>query len=78
MFGSVDITEDVLACTGHPRSVTCVALEEGAVLVQISQELFLEFVADRPRTLLMYLQTVRLLVSDPVRLPSGCLRLYGC
>ncbi len=33
-------------------------MEEGAVLVQISRELFLEFVADRPRTLLMYLQTV--------------------
>ncbi|KAK9862379.1 hypothetical protein WJX84_007181 [Apatococcus fuscideae] len=48
---------DLDVLDGNPRSVTCVALEQGAVLVQISRELFLEFVADRPRTLLMYLQT---------------------
>ena len=46
-------------------------MEEGAVLVQISRELFLAFVADRPRTLLMYLQTVS---ERPCRLGRPCSR----
>ena len=34
------------------------AMEEGALLVQISQRLFLGFIASRPRTLQIYLQKV--------------------
>ena len=41
-----------------PRSLTCMAMEEGALLVQIPQRLFLGFIASRPRTLQIYLQKV--------------------
>lgn len=34
------------------------AMEEGALLVQIPQRLFLGFIASRPRTLQIYLQKV--------------------
>ena len=44
---------------GANRSVTCVALEEGAVLVQVSRELFMRFIAAKPRTLQIYLHKVR-------------------
>ncbi len=35
------------------------ALDEGAVLVQVSRELFMRFIAAKPRTLQIYLHKVR-------------------
>lgn len=46
----------ILACVGAARTLTCMALGEGALLVQISQRLFLDFIAAKPRTLQIYLQ----------------------
>ena len=48
--GDLDVVD------GNKRSVTCVALEEGAVLVEISRKLFMEFVIQKPRALQVYLQ----------------------
>ena len=48
----------VPARAGAARSVTCRALGEGASLVQVSRELFMAFVAAKPRTLQIYLHKV--------------------
>ena len=48
--GDLDVVD------GNRRTVTCVALEEGAVLVEISRELFIDFVSEKPRALQVYLQ----------------------
>ena len=51
-----------LACAspaGLERGVTCLATQEGALLVQISRELFLSFLATQPKALQVYLQKVR-------------------
>jgi len=48
--GDLDVVD------GERRTVTCVALEEGAVLVEISRKLFMDFVTRKPRTLQVYLQ----------------------
>ena len=47
-----------MACAGAARSVTCRALGEGASLVQVSRDLFMAFVAAKPRTLQIYLHKV--------------------
>lgn len=41
---------------GAARSVTCTALEQGCLLVQVPRALFIRFVENNPRTLLVYLQ----------------------
>lgn len=43
---------------GATRSATCIALEGGALLTQVSRELFMHFIASRPRTLQIYLHKV--------------------
>ena len=43
---------------GLQRGVTCLATEEGALMVQISRELFLSFVVTQPKALQVYLQKV--------------------
>lgn len=48
----------VVARAGAARSVTCRALGEGASLVQVSRELLMAFVANKPRTLQIYLHKV--------------------
>ena len=51
-----------LSCTLHAgarRSVTCRAGDEGAVLVNLSRDLFIAFIAARPRTLQIYLHKAR-------------------
>jgi hypothetical protein len=45
---------------GLQRGVTCLATEEGALMVQISRKLFLSFVATQPKALQVYLQKVLL------------------
>ena len=60
--------ERVAARAGAARSVTCRALGEGASLVQVSRELFMAFVAAKPRTLQIYLHKV----------PAGVLRAGLC
>ena len=44
---------------GLERGVTCLATQEGALMVQISRELFLSFLATQPKALQVYLQKVR-------------------
>ena len=39
--------------------MTCLATQEGALMVQISRELFLSFLATQPKALQVYLQKVR-------------------
>ena len=64
---------------GHARSVTCVALEEGAVLVEISRELFRSFVLEKPRALQVYLQqaiarlwrVAHFVLNDTLKLPQS-------
>ncbi|KAK9814559.1 hypothetical protein WJX72_007850 [[Myrmecia] bisecta] len=46
---------DLDVLDGATRSVTCITLDEGAVLVQISRALFMEFIVAKPRTLQIYL-----------------------
>lgn len=46
------------------------ALEEGAVLVQVSRALFMRFIAAKPRTLQIYLHKV-LLLPPPAITPSS-------
>lgn len=55
-----------------PRSLTCMAMEEGALLVQIPQRLFLAFIASKPRTLQIYLQKVPTALSCPVADTQSC------
>ncbi len=43
------------AVAGARRSVTCIAMEEGATLVNVSRDLFMSFIAAKPRTLQIYL-----------------------
>jgi hypothetical protein len=55
---------DLSACAcsinaGARRSVTCRAGEEGAVLVNLSRDLFMAFIAAKPRTLQIYLHKAR-------------------
>jgi len=40
------------------RSVTCIAMEEGATLVNVPRDLFISFIAAKPRTLQIYLHKV--------------------
>jgi len=64
---------------GHTRSVTCVALEEGAVLVEISRKLFMDFVLEKPRALQVYLQqaiarlwrVAHFVLNDTLRIPQS-------
>ncbi|KAG1675221.1 hypothetical protein FOA52_016250 [Chlamydomonas sp. UWO 241] len=48
--GDLDVVD------GARRSLTCISLDEGCLLVQVSRPLFLEFVQEHPRALLLYLQ----------------------
>ncbi len=45
---------------GALRSVTCMAMEDGATLVSVPRDLFISFIAAKPRTLQIYLHKVRL------------------
>ena len=49
------ICEALRADAGARRSVTCIAMEEGATLVNVSRDLFMTFIAAKPRTLQIYL-----------------------
>ncbi|CAL8463928.1 g3463 [Coccomyxa elongata] len=46
---------DLDVLDGARRSVTCIAMEEGATLVNVSRDLFMSFIAAKPRTLQIYL-----------------------
>ncbi|MEW5319460.1 MAG: hypothetical protein WDW38_010611 [Sanguina aurantia] len=48
--GDLDVVDGAL------RSVTCIALEQGCMLVQVSRSLFMDFIQRHPRALLLYLQ----------------------
>ncbi|MEW5319461.1 MAG: hypothetical protein WDW38_010611 [Sanguina aurantia] len=50
--GDLDVVDGAL------RSVTCIALEQGCMLVQVSRSLFMDFIQRHPRALLLYLQQV--------------------
>ena len=71
--GDLDIVD------GERRSVTCVALGEGAVLVEISRTLFMDFVTKKPRTLQVYLQqaiarlwrVAHFVLNDTLGIPAG-------
>jgi lysophospholipid hydrolase len=71
--GDLDIVD------GDNRSVTCVALEEGAMLVEISRELFMEFVTQKPRALQVYLQqaiarlwrVANFVLNDTLQIPQS-------
>jgi hypothetical protein len=41
---------------GARRSITCMALDEGAVLVQLSRKVFVSFIAENPKALQIYLE----------------------
>ena len=43
---------------GALRSVTCMAMEDGATLVSVPRDLFISFIAAKPRTLQIYLHKV--------------------
>jgi len=68
---------DLDVLDGARRSVTCVALDRGAVLLQVSQRVFLNFVASHPRALLLYLsqalarlwRVAHFVLADFLRLP---------
>ncbi|KAK3255714.1 hypothetical protein CYMTET_35114 [Cymbomonas tetramitiformis] len=47
---------DIDVLDGHPRSVSCTALEEGAVVVRVTRKLFLDFIMKHPQVLHLYLQ----------------------
>ena len=47
------------------RSVTCIAMEEGATLVNVPRDLFISFIAAKPRTLQIYLHKVTCLLAQP-------------
>ncbi|GAB4820172.1 hypothetical protein N2152v2_007218 [Parachlorella kessleri] len=47
---------DLDVIDGGPRTMTCVALEEGCTLVQVPRALFLRFVLECPKALQIYLQ----------------------
>eukprot|EP00891_Asterochloris_glomerata_P009812 jgi/Astpho2/9812/Aster-x0411 len=49
-IGDLDVLD------GARRASTCIAMSDGAQLVQISQELFVTFTSARPRVLQIYLQ----------------------
>ncbi len=49
-MGDLDVVD------GAPRSVTCIALDEGCVMVQLPRPLFMAFVRSHPQALLLYLQ----------------------
>ena len=40
------------------RSITCIAMEEGATLVNVPRDLFISFITAKPRTLQIYLHKV--------------------
>ena len=44
---------------GATRSMTCIAMEEGALLTQVSRDLFVSFIVGKPRALQIYLHKVR-------------------
>ncbi len=44
---------------GGARSVTALGGADGALLVQVSRDVFIDFVTSQPRTLQIYLQKVR-------------------
>ena len=39
--------------------MTCIALDDGASLIQVSRPLFMHFIAAKPRALQIYLHKVR-------------------
>ena len=43
---------------GAMRSITCIAMEEGATLVNVPRDLFISFITAKPRTLQIYLHKV--------------------
>ena len=45
---------------GALRSVTCMAMEDGATLVSVPRDLFISFIAAKPRTLQIYLHKVHM------------------
>ena len=47
--------------------MTCLATQEGALMVQISRELFLSFLSTQPKALQVYLQKVCLVLHDVVQ-----------
>ena len=64
--------EDVHA--GALRSVTCMAMEEGATLVSVPRDLFISFIAAKPRTLQIYLHKVH---SSALHGHLGIVHVYG-
>ena len=50
------------------------AMEEGALMVQISQHLFLAFIASKPRTLQIYLQKV----VPATLITYSCMQVCDC
>ena len=49
---------DLDVLDGATRSMTCIATEEGALLTQVSRDLFVAFIVGKPRTLQIYLHKV--------------------
>ena len=47
---------DIDVLDGDARSVSCIAMEDGARVVRVSQSVFLDFVRRHPHTLQLYLQ----------------------
>lgn len=62
------IREGLCAAAGARRSVTCIAMEEGATLVNVSRDLFMSFIAAKPRTLQIYLHKARYSTAKPAHL----------
>ena len=54
---------------GALRSVTCMAMEDGATLVSVPRDLFISFIAAKPRTLQIYLHKVR---SSTLHVQCAC------
>lgn len=57
---------------GATRSATVIALEGGALLTQVSRELFMHFIASKPRTLQIYLHKVLPRLPHPILLLLHC------
>ena len=60
-----------VSLAGARRSVTCIAMEEGATLVNVSRDLFMSFIAAKPRTLQIYLHKVSYLLQKDTPPLSG-------
>ena len=50
---------------GAMRSITCIAMEEGATLVNVPRDLFISFITAKPRTLQIYLHKVSYQALEP-------------